>query len=78
MPTPVYLWAEYRQQGQHDRALAIARQLEVPHGVSLHALPDAGAPSLKPLRKLSGALFYEAKRRKNQRRAARARASRAA
>lgn len=78
VPTPVYLWAEYRQQGQHDRALAIARQLEVPHGVSLHALPDAGAPSLKPLRKLSGALFYEAKRRKNQRRAARARASRAA
>ena len=75
VPTPVYLWAEYRQQGQRDRAIAIARQLDVPDGVSVHAVSDAGAAALKPLRKLSGALFYEAKRRKNQRRAARARAA---
>ena len=73
-PSPVYLWPEYRMQGQMDRALAIARRLEVPEGVSVHPIADAGIAPMKPLRRLPGALLYEAKRRRNERRAARTRA----
>jgi hypothetical protein len=78
VPKPVYLWAEYRINSQRDRAVAIARQVEVPDGVAVHAFADASDPTIKPLRKLAGALFYEAKRRKNQRRAAKPRSARAA
>jgi hypothetical protein len=64
-------------QGQLDRALAIARALDVPPGISVHPIADSGIAPMKPLRHLPGAMFYEAKRRRNERRAARA-ASRAA
>jgi hypothetical protein len=70
-PSPIYLWPEYRMQGQMDRALAIARRLDVPEGISVHPIADAGIAPMKPLRRLPGALFYEAKRRRNERRAAR-------
>ena len=71
VPTPVYVWAQARAARQQERALAIARRLEVPDGVSVHAVADAGSPALKPLRALAGSLVYEAKRRKRERRARR-------
>ena len=78
VPTPAYLWAEYRIDNQRKRAEAIARQVEVPDDVAVYAFGDAGDPVLKPIRRLAGALFYESKRRRNQRRAAKGRTSRAA